>query len=834
MTARLLFAAVVAAMTALLPAAYSQEKKGGPPTDGPPKGKTPFTPPKSGDLKKYDEVVTKETKTQAGVFAVHQIGEKVMFEIPQDAFGKLMLWQAEVAKGPGGSSWGGAGLGDEVLKWERRGNKVYLWKVGFKKRATGKAVQAAVEASSTDSIIAMFNVEAEGKDRSAVITVTNLFLSGLADLSLSRAGGGGSGIDELRSYISDVKAFPMNIEARSLLTFRGGGGGGLGSPLGGGGGGKSTTALVHQSLVMLPETPMMGRYFDPRVGYFTESFTDYSHPRGWAEGREFITRYRLEKKDPAAEVSEPVKPITFYLSREVPEQWRPYLKKGVEDWKPVFEKAGFKNAIVCKDAPTPAEDPNWDPEDARHSVIRWVAEPVANAMGPHVHDPRSGEIISSHIVFWHDIAKLTQMWYFVQCSGVDAKARQLPLPQDLTGELIRYVAAHEVGHTLGLRHNHRASQAYSIAQLRDPAFTAKNGSVASIMSYGRYNYVAQPEDGVKSLIPVMAPYDFFAINWGYRPIPEASSPEAERAKLDEWAAKQIEDPFLRFGGEDGPSQVDPTVLTENIGSDPIGATAMGLKNLDRVMDHLVKATTTKGEDYKLLEDTYKEVLGHRSRWLSAVAKQVGGVVENRTLAGRGDITFVRVPADKQAAAVKFLLDNAFTTPTKIIDPKVVNQFRYTGVASDVASQQRALLGSLLASTRLARLFDAELQDGDKAYTASRLVNELQDGIFSELKAADPKIDPLRRQLQRGYIEVLKKEFVDAPAAGPATTGPAPKLPLIGDTAPRASELRAVGRVALRRLETQLAAAAPKAKDASTAAHLEDALAEVRDILKGKQ
>jgi hypothetical protein len=460
-----------------------------------------------------------------------------------------------------------------------------------------------------------------------------------------------------------------------------------------------------------------------------------------------------------------------------------------------------------------------------------VAEPVANAMGPHVHDPRSGEIISAHIVFWHDIVKLTQMWYFVQCSAQDERARQFPLPQDLVGELLRYVTAHEVGHTLGLRHNHRASQAYSVSQLRDPNFTAKHGSVASIMSYGRYNYVAQPEDGVKNLIPILAPYDFFAINWGYRPIPDASSPEAERATLDEWAAKQIDQPFLRFGGEDGPSLVDPTVLTENIGSDPVEATALGLKNLDRVMGHLVKATTTKGEDYKLLEDTYKEVLGHRSRWFGAVAKQVGGVVENRTLAGRGDVTFVRVPADKQAASVKFLLENAFTTPAKLIDPKVVNQFKYTGVAADVASQQKALLSSLLASSRMGRLFDAEVQDGDKAYTAARLVGDLQDGLFSELKAADPKVDPLRRQLQRAYLDILRKEFVDTTGAA-AISAPGPRVPLIGDAGTKAGELRAVARMALRRLEQQLAAAAPKAKDPSTAAHLEDALAEVRDILAG--
>src|SRR5205807_5888577 len=284
------------------------------------------------------------------------------------------------------------------------------------------------------------------------------------------------------------------------------------------------------------EKPMQARHFDPRVGYFVESFERYDDPKTWMIQRQLITRFRLEKKDPSAEASEPVKPIVFYLSREIPEKWRPYLKKGVEDWNPAFEKAGFKNAVVCKDAPTKAEDPNWDPEDARYSVIRWVAEPTQNAMGPHVHDPRSGEIISAHIIFWHDVVKLAQMWYFVQCSAVDDKARKLPLADELTGKLLRYICCHEVGHTLGLRHNHRASQAYSVSQLRDPAFTAKYGSVASIMSYGRFNYVAQPGDNVKNLIPVLGPYDNFAIEWGYKPITAAKTAADEKATLDEWAA----------------------------------------------------------------------------------------------------------------------------------------------------------------------------------------------------------------------------------------------------------------------------------------------------------
>lgn len=837
MRVRTLFAAGLAAALLSLPAGYAQEKKRekkrGPAVAPAPREKAGPLPKDKSELRKYEDVITKEAKSQKGVFAVHQVGDKVYFEIPPAALGKLMLWQAEVSKGPGGSSWGGASLGDAVLKWERRGDKVFLWKVTFHKRADGKAVQAAVEAASTDAIIASFKVETEGKGKAPVIQVTNMFMRGLSDLSITRAAGSSGNVDESRSYLAKIKAFPTNVEVETLLTFSGGGGLPFGLPggsgRGGSGGGKSVTAVVHQSLVMLPEKPMRGRYFDPRVGYFTEEYDDYGNAKPWKVTREFITRFRLEKKDPGAAVSEPVKPIVFYLSREIPEKWRAYLKKGVEDWNPAFEKAGFKNAIVCKDAPTKKEDPNWDPEDARYSVIRWVAEPVANAMGPHVHDPRSGEIISAHIIFWHDVVKLAQEWYFVQCSAVDTRARKLPLPDDLTGDLMRYICCHEVGHTLGLRHNHRASQAYSAANLRDPGFTSKYGSVASIMSYGRFNYVAQPGDGVKQLIPVIGPYDDFAIEWGYKPLPNAKSAEDEKKALDELAARQINEPYLRFGGEDGPSVVDPTVLTENIGSDPIEATAMGLKNLDRVADYLLAATTEKGEDFGLLEEVYKAVLSHRRNWLLAVAKQVGGVVEYRTLGGRGDETFVRVPEARQREAVKFLLAHGFTTPHKLLNPKVVNQFKYSGSAAEIASQQKLLLTTLLSPSRLNRLFDAEVMGADKAYTVVELVDDLQSGLFSELKDAAPKIDPLRRTLQRAYLDILKREFDDAPGSV-ADLGRGRPLPLLGDGGGRVSELRAVARVALRKLEKQIAAAQPKAKDVATQAHLDDTLSQIHSIL----
>lgn len=841
MRSRMLPGAALFAVLALLSSGVIAQddppkKKGFQPPSGDTTPKKSFSLPKAGELKKYDDVVTKDAVTKPGVFTVHKVDEKMYFEIPQAAMNQLMLWQGEVAKGPAGVSWGGMSLGNAVLKWERRGNKVYLWKVGFSKRGTGGGIETAVESGSMDSIIATFPVEAEGKDRSAVILVTNMFLSGLNDLPITRAVGSGGSVDESRSYISEFKAFPQNVEIRSLLTFRGGGaGGGLfggGGPpaIGGGGAARSYSALVHHSLVMLPETPMQGRYFDPRVGYFTESFESYSDPKTWTVRKAFITRYRLEKKDPTAAVSEVVKPITFYLGKEVPEKWKPYLKKGVEDWAPAFEKAGFKNAIVCKDAPTRSEDPNWDAEDSRHSVIRWVAEPVANAMGPHVHDPRSGEILSSHVIFWHDVSKLEQLWYYVQCSGLDDKARKLPFADDLAGELMRNVCTHEVGHSLGLRHNHRASQAYTVAQLRDPKFIEKYGHLASVMSYGRYNYVAQPEDGIKKLIPILGPYDYFAIEWGYKPVAGAKTAEGEVATLDEWASRQIKEPFLRFGGEDGPAGVDPSVLTENIGSDVIEATAMGLKNAGRAIDYLIPATTAKGEDFTLLEEVYKEVLSHRRNWFNAVSKLVGGVQENRVLGGRGGESFVRVPKERQKAAVTFLLENAFTTPTQLLNPGIINQFKYTGIANDVMSQQKALLQSLLMASRLNRLFDAEVLGADKAYTVTDLVGDLQDGIFSELKAGEPKVEPLRRNLQRAFIEILRDEIDPPPAPTSPVAAPGPRGPRGGGGGASVSELRGVARVSLEKLSKDIEKALPKTKDATTKAHLTDAAAEIAGVL----
>jgi Met-zincin/Domain of unknown function (DUF5117)/Domain of unknown function (DUF5118) len=787
---------------------------------------------KANELKKYAEVIPSSARTSQGVFAVHRVEDKVYYELPPHLYGKLMLWTTEVAKAPAGVAWGGSFLGSRVVYWQRRDNRVYLWLVTFDKRGDGKAVQQAVDSAMFGSIVKSFPVEAEGRDRAPVIDVSSLFTTDPPEFSARPLLGASANPDSSRSYVEEVKVFPTNIETRSLVTFRqdSRSGPAAAAPAGPGSP-RSVSLLLHYSMALLPEKPMRGRHFDGRVGYFVQPFEDYTSPKNWVVNSQYIARYRLEKKNPKAEVSEPVKPITFYVSREVPEKWRSYVRKGVEDWQPAFEKAGFKNAIVCRDAPSALDDPSWDPEDARYSVIRWVAVPVQNAMGPHVHDPRSGEIVSAHIIMWHDVLKLIQQWYFVQCGATDPQAQKLPLPDELTGKLLRYVVTHEVGHTLGLRHNHRASSAYTIAQLRDPKFTEQHGTTASIMSYGRFNYVAQPQDKVQALVPRLGPYDFFAIEWGYKPIDGADSPDAERTQLDQWAARQLKEPWLRFGGEDGPAIVDPTVKTENIGDDPLEATALGLKNLDRATDLLVAATTRPGEDETLLKETYQAILLHRANWLRAVAALVGGVIENRTM-GRGE-SFQRVSKEKQRKAVQFLTENGFCPPPKLLQRAIVNRFKYFGVADEVMNQQRALLESLLSGRRFNQLMDEEVL-GEQAYSALDFLADVQDGVFSELKAKSPQIDICRRHLQRTYLDYLKKELdhKDSVAARPAGPRDSESARVFSATT-HETDFRAVARAALTALAEHLQAAIPQAHDAMTKAHLQECRHEVERILNPK-
>lgn len=772
--------------------------------------------------KKYEDVITDQAKTTAGLFDVHRVDNKTYYEIPEKMLDRDMLWYTEIAQTPVNVGYSGQKVDARIVRWQRRHNKIFLRAISYRKRGEGDAaLQQAIYAASLAPIIIAFEIEAEAKKNGVVIEVSTLLTSDVAEFSALRLLASlrlpsTPKVDDARSYIQEIKTFPNNIEVRSTLTYD------LGPPPLPKPDAKSApplipegvrslSVLVHYSLTLLPQEPMQGRYFDPRVGYFTVAFEDYANAENRVLERRYITRYRLDKKRPKAARSKPVKPIVFYLSREIPDHWRPYIKQGIEDWNVTFAAAGFNEAIIARDAPGIEEDPDWDPEDSRYSVIRWSALPIANAMGPHLHDPRSGEIISSHVIIWHDVLKLAQNWYFCMCSATDSGARQLPLAQPLMGKLLRYIVAHEVGHSLGLRHNHKASTGYSIEQLRDPEFTAQYGTVASIMSYGRFNYVAQPEDGVTELIPKIAPYDFFAIEWGYQALPE-ESPATEKNALDLLAARQIDEPWLRFGGEDGPATVDPTVLTENIGSDALAATTHGMANLERVMDWLIPATTKLGEDHKLLEDTYQQLFRLRNNWLGAVVKLVGGVIETRYLGGRGEQTFERVEKQRQQQAVEFLLTHAFTTPEALLSKKVLNRFRYINVADAVLQQQKSILESLLSWRRFRQLADAEmLSDNGHTYTGLELVHDVQHGLWQELEDEEPLIDVYRRRLQRVYLEHIFDPIT-------ASYG-------------WQNDFRAIARGVLQELMQRIDLHFPKVKDRMTALHLQDCRKEIELVLE---
>ncbi len=691
----------------------------------------------------------KDHKKQEGLFNVYTKGEAVQFEIPKDKFGRDLLIYSALKESPEGSYSGAAG-NRGVVRFELRGDKVLLRLISFENRAEGDLAQA-VRISNVQPIVAAFDVKGTSAAGGTLIDMSRTLKSEIPELSVRFVMGGGNP-DANRTFVERVTAFPENINIEMLMTFVGGGNNQLGplAALLGLPSRNTNTGLIHTSIVLLPEDPMMGRYYDARVGYFNYPFTQFRNEQSGTKPRSYIARYRLEKKDPKAELSEPVKPIIYYISQEVPAKWRDYVKKGIEDWQPAFESAGFKNAIIAKMAPTKEEDPNWSPEDVRYSVVRWAALPIANAMGPHTADPRSGEILSAHIIMWHDILKLNQGWYFTQASPSDPRGRRLPMPDDLQGELLRFVVAHEVGHTLGLPHNGKGSAMVPVAWLRDPKWTSENGTATSIMDYARFNYVAQPGDGAY-LMPKLGIYDKFSIKWGYAPL-NARTPDDEVRTLDTWAAAQVTNPLLRF--YDNFNSADPTALAESLGDDPVQASSYGVANLKRVMEYLVPATTKLGEDYSLLAEMHSEVVGQFGLYISHVGTVVGGVVETNYHSGRGGEVYVPVPKAQQWSAVQWLIKNVLDTPHWLMRRDVVTRLTNGGPGARLLQLQNQALNSLLNNARMGRMLANESMNGANAYTLRQMMDDLRGAVWAELQLNRPVVDGYRRALQRSYVQNL--------------------------------------------------------------------------------
>ena len=813
----------------LAPRSEANNSPQDPPT--PPAGATgqerPGRPDQQPEIKPYERVITKEAKSDEGLFTVHTIKEKVYYEIPKNELGKEFLWVSQIAKTTLGAGYGGQAAGNRVVCWERKGNRILLRNIQYDVVADSRLpVSRAVQAANNNTIIMAFNIEAIGKDDAAVIDVSRLFTTEVTEFS-ARTRLRARGFDATRSFIEKTKSFPNNIEVEVSQTYTSPpdptpGGGGAPQPqpppnpfAQGMRAGTNATVVMHYSMVKLPEQPMMPRLFDERVGYFTVRKTDYGIDEHRAPQRTYITRWRLEKKDPNAELSEPIKPIVYYVDPATPTKWVSWIKKGIEDWQPAFEAAGFKNAIIAKEAPSKAEDPYWDPEDARYSVIRYLPSTIENASGPHVSDPRTGEIIESDIQYYHNVMNLQRDWYFLQVGPLDARARKLPLPDDLMGRLVEYVIAHEVGHTLGFQHNMKASAEYPAEKVRDPQWLKTMSHTPTLMDYSRFNYVAQPEDNIplELLIPQIGPYDKWATMWGYKPIPGAKNPDDEKKTLDEWAREQDSKPYLRFSTADSRGS-DPGENTEAVGdADAVASTALGIKNLKRVADMLLPATSHQGEPYDDLEELYGRMLGQWATELNHVTGIVGGLNSQQKHAGQDGVRFVIVPKERQAAAVKFLNDNAFATPSWALKPDILRRIEPSGALARVNAAQERILNSLMNNARFDRLTEQEALDGVAAYKPADFMADVRKGIWSELESGPIKIDVYRRNLQNSYIDLLSNKLNNRPSV--------------------TDDYRALIKAELRDLSAAIAAATPRAADRQTRAHLADARDQIAKALDPK-
>jgi hypothetical protein len=724
-----------------------------------------------------------------------------------------------------GASYAGMPVQDRVVRWEQRGERILLRDVRYNIRAdTEDSIAIGVRESNLAPIIKVFDVAAYGKDKAVVIKVTDLFTKDVDAFSAKRGLSAGN-MDSGRSFLDSVKAFPINIEVKVLATYnaaaQGGGGRGGGGGRFGGGGAPSgpITAKIHHSMVKLPDDKMKPRVHDDRVGFFSVSFDDYADDSAHeVDTVRYITRWRLEKKDPSAEISDPVKPIVFYVARETPDKWKPYVKAGIDQWQPAFEAAGFSNAIMGKLPPDPREDPDWDPEDARISSIRWLPSNIPNAFGPHVHDPRTGEILEADVRMFHNVMKLVRDWYFVQASPNDPRAQKLPMTDELMGELIQFVVAHEVGHSLGFPHNMKASSSYTVAQLRDPEWTKANGTAPSIMDYARFNYVCQPGDGA-ALMARIGPYDHFATEWGYR---QFSDDEAEKAGLAEIVGRQLTEPMFLFGNPN--PREDSTQQTEDLTGDAVEATRLGLANLERVADNLIAATCDDGEDYDLLDTMYGALWSQWGREMGHVTNVVGGGKQINHYFGDADQRFFRNDPAYQRAAAKFLIENALRTPTSLMNDDITLRITATGVADRVLGAQRRVVTSLVNASRIKRMTE-HAEGDDDAYSPTEFLGDMRNGLFEEFSNRRPEVDLYRRGLQRLYVDHLANALNPAPAAAPNPNIPPQFRPTrVGD-----SDFPALARAELVAIKASVSARRNGA-EGMVGAHIDDLLAKIDEAL----
>jgi len=778
-----------------------------------------------GDFKAYDEVITDDAESDEGLFTVHQVDDKLYYEIPDSLFGSEMLLVTRIASTVDNLGYGGEKANTQVLRWEKNKKKVMLRVTSYENVADeDQPIYQAVRSSNFEPIIKSFGIEALNDDSTAtVIEVTSLFLDDVPMLGLPsfrREAYRVRRLDRERSFITSAKSFPRNIEVRHVLSYDAGQPPSTSS-------GSTISVEMNQSMIMLPEDKMQPRLCDQRVGFFSVTMTDYGRDAQKAEERCYITRWRLEPSDPEAyargELVEPVKPIVYYIDPATPMKWRPYLKQGVDDWNRAFEEAGFKNAIMAKDPPSKEEDPEFSPEDVRYSVIRYFASDVQNAYGPHVNDPRTGEILESDIGWFHNVMNLLRNWFFVQTAAINPDARGVEFKEEVMGRLVRFVSAHEVGHTIGLPHNWGSSYAYPVDSLRSSTFTEAMGTAPSIMDYARFNYVAQPGDGVTNLMPDIGIYDKWSVQWGYSVIPDAASPDEERATLNEWVKERAGDP-LYFYGRQGP-RTDPRSQNEDLGDDAVKASDYGIANLKVILDGLIEWTAEDAKDYGDLDELYGQVATQWNRYVGHVAANIGGHYENFKTYGQDGLVYVPVPKEQQEASMEWLHREVFDTPEWLLSHDILRRIEGVGAMNRIRAYQVSAVNTLLDPFRLGRMMETEALGQEETYTVSELLSDLRDGIWGEL-AHGEAISPYRRALQRGHIERL--EFLMTTQPGPVPAFFAEFGMANIDVSQ--SDLGAYARGELVALQRDVRRGINRSRDRMTLLHLRDIDARIDEIL----
>ena len=701
--------------------------------------------------KTYSEIIDNSFKTDNGLFKVHQKDQIFYYEIPRELLDQEMLMVTRIAKTSNGIGYGGQKINSQVLRWQLKKDMILLRIVSYENIANDSLpIYESVRNSNFEPILSSFEIKTVNpEDSSIVIDVTSLFSTDIKALGFPqyrRKSLKITSLDKKRSFIESIKSFPINIEVRNVLTY-------ISSEPPSQRNSQTISLEINNSMLLLPKEKMEPRFLDRRVGYFSQTQTDYGLDEQKAKSTSYIRRWKLIPKDIEAynrgELVEPIKQIVYYIDPATPEKWRKYLKQGVEDWQIAFEAAGFKNAIICKYPPSKQEDPDWSPEDARYSVIRYYASDIQNAYGPHTADPRTGEILESDIGWYHNVMNLLRNWYLIQTAAVNEMSRSVKFKDEVMGELIRFVSAHEVGHTIGLPHNMGSSYSYPVDSLRSPTFTSNHGVAPSIMDYARFNYVAQPEDGVKNFYPKVGTYDIWSVKWGYTYFSDEDK-NSEKKILNDWIKNNADDYNYWFGYSNG---IDPRSQTESIGSDNMDASYYGLLNLKRIVPNLIDWSYEEGKNYEDLKELYMNVNNQFRRYIGHVTTNIGGIYEDLKSNDQEGSVYNHVPKNIQKKAIYFLNEHVFSSLDWLVDKNVLNKIENIGAQERIRVIQNYALNRVFDYSRLSRMIENKLINGNLSYSIQEMILDINKGIWGDLSNTNP-IELYKRNLQKSYINIF--------------------------------------------------------------------------------